>query len=72
MNKKQRTAKRALLNAAKKAFTRRKAEKLIAHATTPEELDDPRFHPPVEALKKLNKHVTAKLEQKLQRLKAGQ
>jgi hypothetical protein len=63
MNKKMRTAARTKLNAAKRAFTRRKAEKLIANATTPEQLDDPRLQDP-----KANGHVKAKLEQKLKRL----
>ena len=46
----------------KKPLTRAKAEKLIAKATTPEELKDERF------TKHANKHVQTKVQTKQARL----
>jgi hypothetical protein len=60
-NKKARTAARTKLRAAKQAFTRRKAERLISGATQLSQLDDPR-------LDHKNKHVQDKLQKKRARL----
>jgi len=61
MNNKTRIAERTKLNDAKKAFTRRRAERAVADTTDIARLKELAGH--------RNKHVTAKAEAKLARLR---